>query len=103
MQHIIQIAFDFDDDRVTKKIESSIMEDVTKRITSDIERQMFQSYGWNKEINPERDDLRDWVKNVIREEFIAYKDDIIARVVKDLVDSAKRSKAFKDKLNDGLT
>lgn len=104
MQHIVEIAFDFDDTRITKHIESSVEQQVIRKITDDIEKQMFQSSSWTRgEIDPSRDDLRLWVKTLVKEEFATYKDEIIAKAVKDIVDSTKRSKAFKEKLNESLT
>lgn len=103
MQHIVQIAFDFDDARITKHIESSVEQQVIQKITDDIEKQMFQSSSWTgREIDPTRDNLRLWVKTLIKEEFATYKDEIIAKAVKDIVDSTKRSKAFKEKLDNSL-
>ena len=99
MQHIVQIAFDFDDARVTEKIENQASQQIIDKITKDIEQKMFASPGWGLEPDPKRDDLKNWVKDIIHEEFINYKDEIITKAVKELVDSTKRTKAFKEKLN----
>ena len=46
MQHIVQIAFDFDDDKVVKSIEANVEKEVIKNITKEIEKEFFEkSYG----------------------------------------------------------
>lgn len=102
MQHIIQIAFDFDDAKVTSHLEDSVEKYVKDKIVHDIESKIFQSNQWSGKIDPERDDLKAWVKEVIKKELLTYKDEMISRAVKDIVDSTKRSKAFKEKLNESL-
>ena len=50
MQHIIQLAFDFEDDKVRKSIEQNIENQVVKNIQNQIEKGYFEKEGIKLEL-----------------------------------------------------
>ncbi len=96
MQHIIQFAFDFDDDTIKQTIQEIAKEEVIKRITQDIETQMFETSFRNIMPDPRRDPLKAWIEDIVRDEIIKYKDEIISQSVANVSEAIKRTKAFKE-------
>lgn len=98
MQHIINIAFDFDDKRISEIAEKQYEEKVTEIIKTAVLDRIAPVSRWNMR-------ERDWekfdeiIKKHIREEMDNYKDLIIEKAATNLAESVKRSKAFKEKLN----
>lgn len=72
MQHIIQFAFDFEDDKVRKSIEQNIENQVISNIQDKIEEGYFKR-RWGE--NPIDNLVSTQVKNIVEE----HKDEIIKR------------------------
>ena len=90
MQHIVQIAFDFDDDKVTKSIEANVEKEVIKNITKEIEKEFFEkSYGYES-------GLKNVVTSVVKEVVEEKKDDIVKMASQMLCEKLFRSKAVKE-------
>lgn len=99
MQHIMQIAFDFDDDKVRgiaeQKVENN-MDDIIKGIILDQIAPMKREFHTGKE-------TRDWskldkmVKDYVSVLIDDHKDEIIQKAAENLADSYKRTKAWKEK------
>ena len=96
MQHIVNIAFDFDDNTVKKHIEDNVEKEVIAAIKKDIEQKMFTSRYYNREVNPCEDPLSEWVRSIIVESVLQYKDAIIEQAAKSVTDSITRSKAYRE-------
>ena len=97
MEHIVTIAFDFDDATVTKHIEDTVERAVTEKIITDVEERIFTRDRWRtKKVDPERDPLSVWTESVVKEIFLEYKDEIINKAAEILADSYKRTKAWKE-------
>ena len=99
MQHILNIAFDFDDDKVRQLAEKNVennMDAIIKNIIIDQIAPLKYSYYGNKE-------TRDWdtfgnrINDGIKQFADEHKDEIIDKAAWLLCESYKRTKAWKDK------
>ena len=99
MQHILNVAFDFDDEKINKRIEDNAYNDIIKLFYLDMQKVICQTRysGYKKEIIP--DDLSP-LKAIIREEvrdmLLDNKNLIIREAADGLVDYIKRTKKFKE-------
>ena len=98
MQHILNIAFDFDDDKVRKTAENAVnkeMGEIVKNIVLDKIAPMSSGYYGRQE----RDWSRLWreVEDAIGKAVSDNRDEIIERAAAKLVRSAKSTKAWKEK------
>lgn len=107
MQHIMQIAFDFDDDRVRQVAENKIdqnMDNIIKDIVTDRIAPWTQDAFATWEV--ERKKHRDWreldrmVKDHVNSIIDEHKDEIIQKAAEMLCESYKRTKAWKEKASD---
>ena len=99
MQHILQVAFDFDDERVRGIVEKAIEQDldtIIKGIILDnLAPENYSYYGGKKDRNWEV--FNDKVKGRIDTILLEHKQDIIDLAANKLADSFKRTKAWKEK------
>lgn len=104
MQHILNIAFDFDDDAVKEKVEKSINNELDNIIGTIIKDQIAPYntpwYGTQKERDWSR--LSNRVDRLITSFINEHKEEIIERASDKLVDSLKRTKAWKEKYQETL-
>ena len=101
MQHIMQIAFDFDDDRVRGIAEKRVEDDmnrIIRDIVTDRIAPMETSWGGKKERNWQK--LEKMVKDYVSALVDEHKDEIIQKAAEMLCDSYKRTKAWKEKASD---
>lgn len=90
MQHIVQIAFDFDDEKVTKSIEKNVESEVIKNITGEVKREFIEKrYG-------SESGLKDVVTSVVKEVIEERKDEIVKMASQMLCDKLFRTKAVKE-------
>lgn len=107
MQHIMQIAFDFDDDRVRQVAENKIdqnMDNIIKDIVTDriapFTTDYYSVYGKKTRDWRELDRMvKDHVNSIIDE----HKDEIIQKAADMLCESYKRTKAWKEKASDVIS
>ena len=97
MQHILSVAFDFDDERITKSIEGQVHKEVVDNITNEIKqiiyRKRWTGYVYEKE-DPEP--LRKMVENNVKDIIDKHRNQIIDMAANKLADSLRRSKAVKE-------
>lgn len=100
MQHIVNIAFDFDDEKVKNVAENKVeneMSSIIKQIVTEriapLERQ-FGMYRGEPVHNWDKFDRR--VNGIIREFMETNKEEIIERAANKLAESYKRTKAWKE-------
>ena len=91
MQHIIQFAFDFEDDKVRKGIEKNIENQVISNIQDKIEEGYFKK-RWGE--NPIDELVSTQVKNIVEE----HKDEIIERTASLLCEKLLRKKGVKEQI-----
>lgn len=98
MEHIVTIAFDFDDKTVSDKIEATAAKVVIDKITHDIEGRIFTKNGWGGgKIDPQRDPLSSFTEKIVRDFLDDNKDNVIEKAAAMLADSYKRTKAWKER------
>lgn len=106
MQHVINIAFDFDDNKVKEIAENAIDNDINSIIEKIIidylapEKSYYQ--GWGKKTERSWEELKNKINDRIDAMLNEHKDEIIEMASDKLVDSYKRTKAWKEKVNQKL-
>lgn len=91
MQHIIQFAFDFEDDRIRKSIEENIESQIVSNIESQLNKQYFE-VRWGE--NPVENMISESVKKIMSEN----KDKIIRTTARMLCERLIRRKGFSDQV-----
>lgn len=101
MQHIFNIAIDFEDERIQQMIYEKAEEEVIKKVVLDVENAIYEHSSWNKNDSTEynRRGVTDLVKNYTDKFFTDNKDAIIAETAKTLADRLSRTKAAKELVN----
>lgn len=96
MEHIVQIAFDFDDERVRQTIENTVKKEVIDGIQADIVRALLHNFGsWNSNREGALVDLmRERTDNFLKEN----KDVILEAAAKNLSERLAKSKKGKELL-----
>lgn len=104
-QHIVNVSFDFDEDRIRKLIEDNCVRQVHNKITGDIEWSVVSEYGYgyrpnNKENSkPSADELRSALRQMVSNEIddflIKNKDTIIDATASKLAERLSKTKAVK--------
>jgi cytoplasmic iron level regulating protein YaaA (DUF328/UPF0246 family) len=92
MEHIVQFAIGIDDDAIRKRVIDSAYNDVVKQLMDEAKRETKLSSNsyWAKE------SWNNIIDRALREYFDENKDLIIDLAATKLVDSYKRTKAFKE-------
>ena len=91
MQHIIQFAFDFEDDRIRKSIEQNIENQIVSNIESQLNKQYFEK-RWGD--NPVENMVSESVKKIMSEN----KDKIIQTTARMLCERLVRKKGFAEQV-----
>lgn len=102
MQHVISVAFDFDDATVQKIVEKNAEKKIIEDIEEMVLKRIFQSrsyYGSGK-IDPEKDQLSEWTESIVKDLFNENREEIMNRAAKLVADSVKKSKYYKDGIAD---
>lgn len=95
MEHIVQIAFDFDDERVRQTIENTVKKEVIDGIQTDITKALLHNFGsWNGKENALVDLMRERTDEFLKEN----KDVILEAAAKNLSERLARSKKGKELL-----
>lgn len=96
MEHIVQIAFDFDDERVRQTIENTVKKEVIDGIQADITKTLLRNFGsWNCSKESALVDLmRERTDNFLKEN----KDVILEAAAKNLSERLAKSKKGKELL-----
>lgn len=106
MQHVVNIAFDFDDEKVTKIAESAIENDINsiieKIISDHLAPEKTYYYGWEKKTDRSWEALSKKIDDRIDDMLDEHKDEIIEMASNKLVESYKRTKAWKERTQEKL-
>ena len=106
MQHVINIAFDFDDEKVTKIAEAAIENDINsiieKIIIDYLAPEKTYYYGWEKKTDRSWEALSKKIDDRIDALIEKYKDEIIEMASDKLVESYRRTKAWKERTSQKL-
>lgn len=105
MQHIVNIAFDFDDEKVKSIAEDAVsneLDSIIRKIVLDhIAPISISVYGDVKRRNWDTFDSK--TREIIEEFLEANKDEILDRAATKLSESYKRTKAWKEKAEETLS
>lgn len=91
MQHIIQFAFDFEDDKVRKSIEQNIENQIVSNIQKQIEKEYFEK-RWGE--NP----VEEMVSNSVTKIISEHKEEIIDATAKLLCERLLKRKGVKEQV-----
>lgn len=99
MQHIVNVAFDFDDKKIANSIENQVHKEVVDNITEEVKKIIFEK-NW-KYYNKPYDEsnsspLRKIVEDRVSEVLEENKDVIINGAIKMLADKLLRTKQVKE-------
>lgn len=97
MKHIVNVAFDFDDERVSKILSETVEQKVIADIKQDVINKIFDS-GWNYKPDPKTSQLREWVKAMVKDILDEVKEDICDKAAKEVADRLVRSAKFREKV-----
>ena len=105
-QHIVNVAFDFDDDKVRKTLEESAEKKVIDNLLTDIKKAIcsksdrYYYYGYNEKVSDENFEsgLKAIVYDEIDKVLLDNKDTIIELTADKLADKLSRTKAAKELL-----
>lgn len=100
MEHIVQIAFDFDDERVRQTIENTVKKEVIDGIQTDITNALIHNFGsWNGAWNRSKENaLVDLMRERTDDFLKENKDVILEAAAKNLSERLARSKKGKELL-----
>ena len=106
MRHIVEIAFNFDDEKVTKIAEEAIENDIDSIVEKIILDYLApeRTYYWGSQKKTERawERLSGKIETRIDAMLDKHKDEIIEMASDKLVRSYQRTKAWKEKVNQKL-
>ena len=98
MQHVVNIAFDFDDERVKKILEDTTVDKIQKEIKQAVIDEIFEKQWSNKHAVPDRDPLQAWATRFIKELIAEHKDEIIKQAAKDISERLFKSPKFREQI-----
>lgn len=93
MQHIINLAFDVDDQRIIDSIETNAEKEVVQDIKNQVEKRFMTRYYSN-------DPLRDMVEKECRKICLEHEDEIVERAIKLVAEKILRKKSMKEKITE---
>lgn len=103
MQHIVSVAFDFDDQRITKSIESQVHKEVVDNITNEIKQIIYRkSWAGCTYVKDDPEPLRRMVENNVRDIIDKHQNQIIDMAASKFAESLRRSKAVKEAVGNVL-
>ena len=94
MEHIVQFAIGIDDETIQKRIENNAYNDILENLIADIKKDLPKTYGG---VN-----WRRLVDDAIEEFIQENKDEIIETAAKELCESFRRTKAFKERMKESM-
>lgn len=98
MQHVIQVAFDFDDARIAQIVEKTGAEKVREELKQMVIDELFaKTYRWGSNGHgiPENG-FNDWVKDEVRSILEENKADICKLAAQYLAESMRKTKKYQE-------
>ena len=99
--HIVNVAFDYDDDKVRKVLEDTAYDTVIKDIKKDIMEAVIDS-SYKKGEGVFKEKLRYMAQDSIDSMLEDYKSEIIEAAAEKLAEKFSRTKVFKDKMKEAM-
>ena len=94
MEHIVQFAIGIDDEAIRNRVTDSAEKQITESIKKDVEGNIFCK-EWNSN-NVDKNNPKEWVKDMVKEVIEANKDQIIEAAVVELAKNMAKTKAVKE-------
>lgn len=91
MQHIVNLAFDVDDQKIINSIETNAEKEVINEIKDKVEKRFMTRYYSN-------DPLREIVEKECRKICLEHEDEIIEKAIKLVAEKIMRKKSMKEKI-----
>ena len=98
MQHIFNIAVEFEDEHIQNMIYAKAEKEVIKKVIQDVENAIYEHSCWSKDDSSERNrrGVTQLIKDYTDQFFTDNKDAIIKETSKILADRLSRTKAAKE-------
>ena len=98
MQHIFNVAIEFEDEQIQQMIYNKAEKEVIKKVIQDVENAIYDHSCWNKDDSNERNrqGVTQLVKDYTDKFFTDNKDAIIQETAKILAERLSRTKAAKE-------
>lgn len=98
MQHIFNVAIEFEDEQIQNMIYAKAEKEVIKNVIQDVENAIYEHSCWNKDDSNERNrrGVTQLIKDYTDQFFTDNKDAIIAETSKILAERLSRTKAAKE-------
>ena len=100
MEHVVQIAFDFDDQRVKDIVEKGCVDHINKTLEQYVIDELFAKgwgSGYTRHGDPNRG-FQDWVKNAVKDVLNENRDAICKLAAHELAQSMNKSSKWKEKI-----
>lgn len=101
--HVIQLSIHMDTNRIQEMVEKQATEQIISEIREEVEKTLFahSTYHYRSDAG-HRIGYSDFVEDAFGTFLENNKADIVERAAQKLVESVKRSKAWKDKVDEAL-
>ena len=97
MQHIFNIAVEFEDEQIQRMIYAKAENEVIKKVILDVENAIYEHWAWKGDANEHnRHGVTPLIKGYVDQFFTDNKDAIIKKTSKMLADRLSRTKAAKE-------
>lgn len=97
MQHIVNIAFDFDDETVKQHIEKNVEDSVINKISRNIEVAIFQKMGFGQTYETSKETAyRELVQNQVGKFLSEHKEEILQTTGTIMAERLCRTKAARE-------
>lgn len=94
MEHIVQFAIGIDDEAIRNRVTESAEKQITESIKRDVEGTIFCK-EWHSN-NVDKNNPKEWVKDMVKDVIEANKDQIIEAAVVELAKNMAKTKAVKE-------
>lgn len=95
MEHIVQFAIGIDDDAIRKRVIDCAYEDVVKHLMDEAKREVHLTHSYYRT----KETWSGIIDHALRDYFDENKEMIVNLAAEKLVESYKRTKAFKEKMS----
>ena len=96
MEHIVQFAIGIDDEAIRKTVKESAESQIIAAIKKDVEKTMFARPPFSYGGDVDKDNPKEWVKNMVRSVIEDNKDKIIDGAISELAKNMAKTKAVKE-------
>ena len=96
MEHIVQFAIGIDDEAIRKTVKESAESQIIEAIRKDVERTMFSGSPFSYKNEVDKNNPKEWVRNMVRSVIEDNKDKIIEGAISELAKNMMKTKVVKE-------